>query len=139
MVDLILLAYDLTGMYKITNLVRYGDNSQEVNEVVVIGVNEKGERDIRSFKLASSQLGVLQPYHRVDVLGEKDHLTKILFLKYMDANPNQRFFQAIRNFTEEYLIDEAKFLGYTDDPAEGPFVDTFYVEADEKLKIGEKR
>ena len=136
MVKIVLLAYDLTGMYKINHLIRYGDDKQEINDVVVLGTDKNGHRVKDSFKLASSQLKSLQPFHKMDILGERDHLTKLLFLEYLETHPDERFFQSVRNFSKIYLLKDANFIGYSEDNEN--YKDTFYLEGDELATYGEE-
>lgn len=66
----------------------------------------------------------------------RDGLTKEAFKKYLDENPDQRFFQAIRNFAREYLGDEFNFIYASDRPHENyiqhyeGFQDTYPFECD---------
>lgn len=66
---------------------------------------------------------------------ERDSKTKYAFMEYISDHKDERFFQAVRNFTRQYLkgnvthIEAASLNG--DDY--GPCEDTFYWECDEML------
>lgn len=67
---------------------------------------------------------------------ERDSKTKYAFMEYISNHKEERFFQAVRNFTRQYLRDnithiEAASLNSSD---YGPCEDTFYWECDEMLK-----
>ena len=64
----------------------------------------------------------------------RDAKTKAAFEAYMTLHPEERFFQAVRNFTREYLDKTANFIAASDNGLAGSFVDTFYWECDEMLK-----
>lgn len=54
----------------------------------------------------------------------RDEKTKKAFIKYLEENPEERFWQAVRNFTH------APFLYVSDKMVE--LQDTFYIESDKK-------
>lgn len=64
----------------------------------------------------------------------RDHNTKEWFISYLYNHKDERFFQAVRNFTREYLDRTANVIAASDNGAVGSFVDTFYWECDEMLK-----
>lgn len=64
----------------------------------------------------------------------RDAKTKAAFEAYMTLHPEQRFFQAVRNFTREYLDKTANFIAASDNIVAGSFIDTFHWECDEMLK-----
>lgn len=65
---------------------------------------------------------------------ERDKMTKWKFFEYLQFHKDERFFQAIRNFTKEYIDVAANFIASSDNGVVGSFVDTFYWECDEMLK-----
>lgn len=62
---------------------------------------------------------------------ERDSKTKALFIQYLKDHKSERFFQAIRNFTNEN-IEKTNFIHHSVDNQ--TFNDTFYWECDSKLK-----
>jgi hypothetical protein len=64
----------------------------------------------------------------------RDEKTKTAFGAYMKLHPDERFFQAVRNFTREYLDKTTNFIAASDNIVAGSFVDTFHWECDEMLK-----
>lgn len=66
----------------------------------------------------------------------RDINTKTAFVLYLQKHADERFFQAVRNFTRMYLEEDithimaARLIGND----YGPSADTFYWECDEKLK-----
>ena len=72
----------------------------------------------------------------------RDGLTKEAFKKYLDENPNQRFFQAVTNFAGEYLSDDFKYVYVSKKPLDfyvqhyDKFRDSFPIECDELLNGG---
>lgn len=67
----------------------------------------------------------------------RDVKTKAAFEAYMTLHPEQRFFQAVRNFTREYLDGTANIIAASDNGVAGSFVDTFYWECDEMIEKNE--
>lgn len=59
----------------------------------------------------------------------KDEETRKLFIKYLEEHPNERFFQAVRNFSRCSFI-----LASPMPPANPTQQDTFYWECDEMIK-----
>lgn len=53
----------------------------------------------------------------------RDQKTKEAFIKYLEENPEQRFWQAIRNFWKADFVTITKGMDTKD---------TFYIEADEE-------
>lgn len=72
----------------------------------------------------------------------RDGLTKEAFKKYLDENPDQRFFQAVTNFAGEYLSDDFKYVYVSKKPLDyyvqhyDKFRDSFSIECDELLNGG---
>lgn len=69
----------------------------------------------------------------------RDEKTRKLFIQYLEEHPNERFFQAVRNFANDYLRYEEMlnciaFIKAEDYSEQNPPVDTFYWECDEMLK-----
>lgn len=64
----------------------------------------------------------------------RDLKTRVAFEAYMTLHPDERFFQAVRNFTRKYLDRTANFIAVSDNAVAGSFVDTFHWECDEMLK-----
>lgn len=64
----------------------------------------------------------------------RDAKTKAAFEAYMTLHPEERFFQAVRNFTRKYLDGTANFIAASDNITAGSFVDTFHWECDEMLE-----
>lgn len=62
----------------------------------------------------------------------RDRKTKEQFVKYLNENPDLRFFQAIRNFTLENLNKYSSFICST--TGDGSFEDTFNWECDKMLE-----
>lgn len=62
----------------------------------------------------------------------RDRKTKEQIVQYLNENPEQRFFQAVRNFTLENLNKYSSFICSTS--GDGSFEDTFYCECDEMLE-----
>lgn len=64
----------------------------------------------------------------------RDEKTRKLFIQYLEENPEQRFFQAVRNFTFQYISQayriEACYYKKEGDERK----DTYYWECDEMLK-----
>lgn len=69
---------------------------------------------------------------------ERDSKTKYAFMEYISDHKDERFFQAIRNFTRLYLYEDATYItaGPTDEKMEGDYLyaDTFYWECDEMMQ-----
>lgn len=63
---------------------------------------------------------------------ERDSKTKALFIEYLKSYPHERFFQAVRNFSREFLDDESNFI--LSSPDAEHFKDTFNWECDKKLE-----
>lgn len=61
----------------------------------------------------------------------RDEKTRQLFIKYLEEHPDERFFQAIRNFTLEKLNTYSSFICSTSGSS---FEDTFNWKCDEMLK-----
>jgi hypothetical protein len=70
----------------------------------------------------------------------RDAKTKAAFEAYMTLHPEQRFFQAVRNFTRRYLnlkgagVDKPFIIASGLPPTELYEEDTFHWECDEMLK-----
>jgi hypothetical protein len=70
----------------------------------------------------------------------RDAKTKAAFEAYMTLHPEQRFFQAVRNFTRRYLnlkgagVDKPFIIASDLPPTELYEEDTFHWECDEMLK-----
>ena len=70
----------------------------------------------------------------------RDRKTKEQFVQYLNENPEQRFFQAIRNFTRHYLNTndtgiENPFIIASDLPPKALYEeDTFHWECDKMLE-----
>lgn len=62
----------------------------------------------------------------------RDKETKDKFIEYLQNNPEQRFFQAVRNFTSENLNKYSSFICSTS--GDGSFEDTFYWKCDKMLE-----
>ena len=62
----------------------------------------------------------------------KDEQTKDLFIDYLKRNPNLRFFQAVRNFTTEYIDQRVNYIMAADHSH--IIEDTFPWECYEKMK-----
>jgi hypothetical protein len=62
----------------------------------------------------------------------RDKETKDRFIEYLQNNPEQRFFQAVRNFTLENLNKYSSFICSTS--GDGSFEDTFNWECDKMLE-----
>lgn len=67
---------------------------------------------------------------------ERDSKTKYAFMEYISDHKQERFFQAVRNFTRQYLRDNVTHIeaASLNDNNYGPCEDTFYWECDEMLK-----
>ena len=70
---------------------------------------------------------------------ERDKMTKWKFFEYLQFHKDERFFQAVRNFANNYLRYEGElnciaFIKAEDYSEQNPPVDTFYWECDEMLK-----
>lgn len=62
----------------------------------------------------------------------RDEKTKKAFIKYLEEHPDERFWQAIRNF---WRADYIVLTDNLDQEDEFPALrDTFYIEADEELE-----
>lgn len=72
----------------------------------------------------------------------RDINTKTAFVLYLHENPDDRFFQAVRNFSRLYLDGNIGYIlaGPTGEQKEGDdlYADTFYWECDEMLREEEK-
>ena len=67
--------------------------------------------------------------------GVRDPSTKREFLAYLDKYPEQRFFQAIVNFTREHTTLNCWSLGICEEPGDAEGLrDVFYIEGDKVLK-----
>ena len=68
---------------------------------------------------------------------ERDYKTKKEFIRYLKHTPSQRFFQAVCNFTKEYLDSDFDTISATSwgksEEVAAKNEDTFYWECDEKL------
>lgn len=71
---------------------------------------------------------------------ERDAKTKHAFMEYISDHRDERFFQAVRNFTREHLDGDVDYIyaseqhwPYHQNPS-GKHLDTFYWECDEMLK-----
>lgn len=65
-------------------------------------------------------------------MGVRDKKTKKAFIRYLKRYKDMRFYQAVLNFTSEFLDDStAKILADKKTTME----DTFYWECDEKIKM----
>lgn len=62
----------------------------------------------------------------------KDEQTKDLFIDYLKRNPYLRFFQAVRNFTTQYIDRSVNYIVAADHSH--IIEDTFPWECDEKMK-----
>lgn len=62
----------------------------------------------------------------------RDEKTKQLFIKYLEEHSDERFMQAVRNFTLHYLDEDAAFI--CSSFGKGIFKDTYYWECDEMMK-----
>lgn len=71
----------------------------------------------------------------------RDINTKTAFVLYLHEHPDERFFQAVRNFARLYLDKSINFVlaGPTGEREEGDdlYADTFYWECDKMLKEGD--
>ena len=70
---------------------------------------------------------------------ERDSKTKHAFIKYLSDHKSERFFQAVRNFADDYLCCDGSlnciaYIKADDYNAQNSPVDTFYWECDEMLK-----
>lgn len=70
---------------------------------------------------------------------ERDSKTKHAFMEYLSDHKSERFFQAIRNFSDDYLCCDGSlnciaYIKADDYNAQNSPVDTFYWECDEMLK-----
>ena len=70
---------------------------------------------------------------------ERDSKTKYAFMKYLSDHREERFFQAVRNFADDYLrcdgsLDCIAYIKADDYNAQNSPVDTFYWECDKRLK-----
>jgi hypothetical protein len=73
----------------------------------------------------------------------RDAKTKAAFEAYLTLHPEQRFFQAVRNFANDYLCYEGLLnciasIKAEDYSEQNPPVDTFYWECDDMLKEKEE-
>lgn len=59
----------------------------------------------------------------------RDEKTRKLFIKYLEEHPDERFFQAVRNFSRCSFI-----LASATPPVNDKQQDTFYWECDEMIK-----
>ena len=70
---------------------------------------------------------------------ERDSKTKHAFIEYLSNHREERFFQAVRNFADDYLhcdgsLDCIAYIKADDYNAQNSPVDTFYWECDRRLK-----
>lgn len=101
----------------------------------------KGEEPVVAY--AASTLAkfpnILKDWFREVPAPERDSKTKYAFMEYLSDHREERFFQAVRNFANDYLRYEG-FLNCIasikaeDYDVQNPPVDTFYWECDEMLK-----
>lgn len=79
---------------------------------------------------------ILKDWFREVPAPERDSKTKCAFMEYLSDHKEERFFQAVRNFTRRYLRDNITHIeaAILNDNAFGPCEDTFYWECDEMLK-----
>lgn len=74
-----------------------------------------------------------------DYESERDKMTKWKFFEYLQFHRDERFLQAVRNFTKEYIDDDANFLFVSKHSLEDyirhydKFYDTFYWECDSMM------
>lgn len=117
--------------------VRYGDDSEEINEIVA-KCEKDGKCDMYSIKARSEDIGKsILPYKKYTFLGAlsdiRDYLWKQNFIKYIEEHPDERFFQALRNYCASQISERMKFIGYSEDGQK--YYDSFYLEL---RKRGEK-
>lgn len=62
----------------------------------------------------------------------RDYKTREKFFEYCQRHPEERFFQAVRNFTVIYLKDTITHIYAC--PFNGAYDDTFYWECDEMIE-----
>ena len=70
---------------------------------------------------------------------ERDSKTKHAFIEYLSKHREERFFQAVRNFADDFLrcdgsLDCIAYIKADDYNAQNSPVDTFYWECDRRLK-----
>lgn len=85
---------------------------------------------------------ILEEWFREVPAPERDSKTKYAFMEYLSDHREERFFQAVRNFADDYLRYEEllnciAFIKAEDYSGQNPPVDTFYWECDEMLKEAE--
>ena len=68
----------------------------------------------------------------------RDAKTKAAFEAYMTLHPDERFFQAVRNFTRRYLVSDKSFILASEMPPKVDEEDTFHWECDELMKKRKK-
>lgn len=81
---------------------------------------------------------ILEDWFREVPAPERDSKTKYAFIEYISDHREERFFQAVRNFSKLYLDGSINFIlaGPTGEQKEGDdlYADTFYWECDDMLK-----
>lgn len=116
----------------------------EKGEIFYIGVNGNlaSYKDPHIVAYAASTLekfpNILEDWFIEVPEPERDAKTKYAFMEYLSDHRGERFFQAVRNFTNRYLDDTISHVYASNGvrSAETP-KDTFYWECDEMLKDGD--
>lgn len=67
----------------------------------------------------------------------RDQKTKEAFIEYLDKHKDERFFQALRNFSKGYLGEEFNFIYSSKMPIDVSH-DTFYLECDRIHELKEE-
>ena len=81
--------------------------------------------------------GILKDWFEEVPAPTRDLKTKVAFEAYMTLHPDERFFQAVRNFARKYLGDDFSFIYASKKSHENyiqhyeGFQDTFYFECDQ--------
>lgn len=63
----------------------------------------------------------------------RDGYTKLAFMAYLKNHPDERFFQAIRNFCGYMITNKVNFIGISADGKK--YKDTFYIECDNEFSF----
>ena len=92
-------------------------------------------KDYRGNRVPITELyGELEDWFEPAPASIRDVRTRAAFEAYLQLHPDERFFQAVRNFTGAHLKSDSNFVSVGSKPEE--LEDTFYWECDDMLSSG---
>lgn len=93
----------------------------------------KDELLVYHYKTVAKFPNMLEDWFEEVPASVRDVKTKAAFEAYMALHPDERFFQAVRNFTRRYLDSDKSFIFASEMPPKADEEDTFYWECDDML------